>query len=232
MLARDVDLARLAATTRGFSGADLASLMNSAALNAVRRGRCDISSTELDDALCRATIGTARKTPSRSNDENEIIAFHEAGHAVVAVRLLPSGSVRTVSIVSRGTAGGITVIEPPGDLASLDDLERRLAVLLGGRAGEELRGGRRAVTTGASADIEAATELAKNMVEKLGLGRDMFPETDDVPTHVRQLLSVAFKRARHELSRHSAKELKRVARALIEHSTLSGTELQDIMQKR
>jgi cell division protease FtsH len=221
-LARDVDLARLSATTRGFSGADLAGLMNSAALEAVRRGRQDVSSKELEDALCRATLGIEKRTSCRSAEESEIVAFHEAGHAIVAARLLPPGSVRTVSIVERGVAGGVTVVEPPGDLASLDELERRLAVMMGGRAGEEVRGGRRAVTTGASADIEAATALATSMVERLGLGSDPFPEADDVPRHVRDLMTRALKRARAELP---PRVVKRVAQALLQRSTLTGPEL-------
>ena len=210
--------------TRGSSGADLASLMNAAAIRAVRHGRCDISMVDLEQALLRTTIGQERNV-SRSGDENEIIAFHEAGHAVVAARLLPPGSVRMVSIVARGNAGGITVIEPPGDLASMDELERHLAVLMGGRVGEEIRGGRRAVTVGASADIEAANGLAKNMVKKLGLGKDMFPKADDVDRHVRELLSIAYKRARHVLYKNFAKNLKLVANALLERSTLSDKEL-------
>jgi ATP-dependent metalloprotease FtsH len=232
-LARDVDLARLAAATRGFSGADLASLVNAAAASSVRCGRSDVSWAELDVALNRATLGIERKT-DRSPEDSEIVAFHEAGHAVVAARLLPPGSVRAVSIVARGVAGGVTVMEPPGDLASLDDLERRLAVLLGGRAGEELRlcsrDRHRAVTTGASADLEAATELARGMVEKLGLGRDVFPEADAVPRQVHDLLAAALKRARRELSRRSAGDLKRVAKALLERSTLSGAELQGVLE--
>ena len=230
-MARDVVFARIAAATRGFPGADLASLVNAAADRAVRSGRSDVSMAELDAAMIRATLGMERKT-DRSPDDSEIVAFHEAGHAVVAARLLPPNSVRTVSIVARGSAGGVTVIEPPGELASLDDLERRLAVLLGGRAGEELRtGGRSAVTTGASADLEAATELATSMVEKLGLGRDVFPDADAAPRHVRELLVAALKRARRELSRRSARQLKRVAKALLERSTLTGAELERVLEE-
>ena len=222
-----VDLSALAKRTPGFTGAGLESLLNAAAMIAVRRCCSDVDEPTINAALDRVVLGIERRT-ERSRAELEIVAFHEAGHAVVASRLLPKGALGRVSIVARGSAGGTTIIEPPSDFASRDELERRLAVLLGGRAGEELglAGGRSAVTVGATADIEAARTLAKDMVERFGLGRGgLTVGASRADEEANALVKRAHERARRELSSAKRRGLHEVAAALLERKTLSGDEV-------
>ena len=168
-LSPQVDLAGLAGRTRGFSGAALASLLNAAAVIAVRKGRVEVSPGDVEVAFDREVLGLERGGKgTRDAAELNVVALHEAGHAIVAARLLGVGAVHKVSIVARGAFGGVTVLEPPSDLASRDELEKRLAVALGGRAGEERGLGRRGVTVGASSDLEVAAKMARAMVERWG----------------------------------------------------------------
>jgi cell division protease FtsH len=170
-IAADVDLEELAARTTGMSGADLSNLVNEAAILSARRDATEIAMETMVEAIDRTMAGPARKTGRFSEREREIIAYHEAGHALVA-HYLPNGDpVRKVSIVSRGRAGGYTMIVPEEDrgLWTRPQLTDRLAGLLGGYAAEEIIFGD--VTTGSSNDLERVSNLTLSMVARFGMGQ-------------------------------------------------------------
>jgi cell division protease FtsH len=230
-VAARVDLADLAARTRGLSGAALAGLVNAAAVLAVRGGRAAVAAEDLDEALDRALLGIACRD-KRDARETQVVAHHEAGHAVVAARLLADGELLKVSIVARGEAGGFTALAPPSALASRDELERRLAVTLAGRAAEERAFGARGVTAGASADLAAATAAARDMVERCGLGATLAvagpaaaeASRAQADREVAALLTRAHARAARVLN-EDRRALAHVVQALVERETLSGAEV-------
>ncbi|HZK67036.1 MAG TPA: ATP-dependent zinc metalloprotease FtsH, partial [Chloroflexota bacterium] len=170
-LHEDVDLETVARQTPGFSGADLANLMNEAAILAARRGSDTIGRTEMEEAADRAIAGPARKSRVISPRERRVTAYHELGHALVGVALPNCDPVHKVTIIGRGRAGGFTQFLPAEDrsLWTRSQIMDRLASMLGGHAAEELVYGE--VTTGASNDIERATELAQRMVCQYGMSR-------------------------------------------------------------
>lgn len=247
-LGPDVDLEQVARRTAGFTGADLANLLNEAALLAVRRGKQAIGMAEVEDALERAIAGGPEKRHRViTAEEKRRIAVHEAGHAVVGAELVPP--VDKVSIISRGLAGGYTLVhtEEERRLFTRSDLLKRLALLLAGRVAEEMLLGE--VSTGASNDLEQATALAREMVTRYGMGaalgaagtaRDdaMFSfglpgRTSEtlaaaVDQEVRAVLDEAERLAREVLARRRG-GLERVIAALMEKETLDGGQLAELL---
>ncbi|MGH2722785.1 MAG: ATP-dependent zinc metalloprotease FtsH [Actinomycetota bacterium] len=175
-LASNVDLQVIAARTPGFTGADLANVVNEAALLAARREKDSVGMAELEEAIDRVVAGLERKSRVMSEKEREIVAFHEMGHALVAVSLPNADPVHRVSIIPRGAAAlGMTMQRPLEDryIITEPEIEDRLAVLLGGRTGEEISFGR--ISTGAQNDLERATEIARAMVVEYGMSERIGP---------------------------------------------------------
>jgi membrane protease FtsH catalytic subunit (EC 3.4.24.-) len=253
-LAKEVNLETIAKETPGFSGADLANLINEAAILAARRDRKDISLKELDDAADRTIAGPEKKSRLISPKEKEIIAYHESGHALTA-RMLPNADpVHKISIVARGMMGGWTRFLPTEDrhLWTKSQFDDRLAVSLGGRAAEEIAFGE--VTTGAQNDLEQTTKLAKKMVteygmsERLGprtfrqkqelvfLGREISEQKDysekiaqEIDEEVHNIIQRAYNTTKKILTENKAK-LKQLAEQLIAHETLEEPELNKIFE--
>jgi cell division protease FtsH len=251
-LAADVRLDVLARRTPGFTGADLANLMNEAALLTARRGNDDITMVAMEDAIDRVLAGPERKTRVMSDREKQVIAYHEGGHTLVGHVLQGTDPIHKVSIVSRGRALGWTLALPEEDkyLKTRGELVDTMTMLLGGRTAEEIIFGE--PTTGASDDIERCTEIARAMVttygmsDRLGpqllgtqggevfLGRDYGHEatySDEVAGlidgEVRRLVDGAHDRARAILTTHRA-TLDRLAAALVEKETLDDAELAEV----
>src|SRR5262245_472014 len=251
-LADDVRLDVLARRTPGFTGADLANLMNEAALLTARRRRDDITMAALEDAIDRVLAGPERKTRVMSEQEKRVIAYHEGGHTLVGHVLEGTDPIHKVSIVSRGRALGWTLALPEEDkyLKTRSELVDTMTMLLGGRTSEELVFGE--PTTGASDDIERCSEIARAMVttygmsDRLGpqqlgsksgevfLGRDYGHEptySDEIAglidDEVRHLIDHAHDRARFILSTHRA-TLDRLAAALVEKETLDDSDLAEV----
>ncbi|MGH9247718.1 MAG: ATP-dependent zinc metalloprotease FtsH [Acidimicrobiales bacterium] len=251
-LADDVSLEIVARRTPGFTGADLANLLNESALLSARRAKDMIGMAEVESAIDRVIAGPERKTRVMSDREKQVIAYHEGGHALVGHALPNTDPIHKVSIIARGRALGWTLALPTEDkvLRSRSELRDELAMLLGGRTAEELIFGD--PTTGAQNDIEKATQIARAMVTEFGmsdvlgpqqfgdrngepfLGRDMGHEanySDDIAaaidTEVRRLIDGAHREAREILVQHRA-TLDRLAEALVEHETLEESELAKI----
>ena len=253
-LAKEVNLETIAKGTPGFSGADLANLINEAAILAARRNRQDISLKELEDAAERTIAGPEKKSRVISAKEKEIIAYHESGHALTA-RMLPNADpVHKISIIARGVMGGWTRFLPTEErhLWTKSQFDDRLAVSLGGRAAEEITFGE--VTTGAQNDLEQATKLARKMVteygmsEKLGprtfgqrqelifLGREISEQRDygekiaqEIDEEVHNIIERAYNTARKILTENRAK-LKQIAEQLLAKEILEEPELDKLFE--
>jgi cell division protease FtsH len=255
-LADDVDLDVLARRTPGFTGADLANLVNEAALLAARHGKKKLDMEEMEEAIDRVIAGPERKTRLISDKEKEIIAYHEVGHALVAHVLPNADPVHKISIIPRGRALGYTLTLPTEDkyLVTKSELVDELAMLLGGRVAEEMIFSD--LTTGDQNDIEKATKLARKMVceygmsEKLGpltlgqkqgevfLGRDLTTHQDysdqiayEIDKEVRRLVDDAYERA-EEILRDNKDQLESIAEALMEMETLEKQELLALLEGR
>jgi cell division protease FtsH len=250
---KNVQLQTLAKQTPGFSGADLANLLNEAAILAARRNKKAIGMIELEEAIDRVISGPERKSRIISEKEKAITAYHEVGHALVA-RMLPNiDPVHKITIVARGLAGGYTRLLPTEDryLYSKSQFEETLAWSLGGHAAEQLIFGE--VTTGASNDIERATALARQMVTQFGmsdrigplalgkkeelvfLGREIGEQRNyseamaqEIDSEVRNLMNRAYSVAREVLIRHKDK-LVTVSEKLINEETIEGPAFDQIM---
>jgi len=243
-LSTDVDLSVLARSTPGFVGADIENLINEAAILAARRGAMAIGMADLREAVERVIAGPERRSRLISDEEKEIIAYHEAGHALVQMKLPKADPVLKVSIVSRGMALGYTMPLPEGDrvLESRSRLKAQIAGLLGGRAAEEITFGN--VTTGAANDLQRATQLARKMVTEYGmsdaLGPMVFGEKEElvflgreigeqrnyseevaesIDEEVRRIMEEAFSRAKEVLTA-SRDTLVAIAQQLIKIETL------------
>jgi cell division protease FtsH len=246
-LAADVDLASVAARTVGFSGADLGNVVNEAALLATRAGSATIDARHFSEAIERVVAGPSRPSRAVSPDERRRIAYHEAGHAVVATALAGADPVAKVSIVSRGHGGGYTLYAPEGDrtLATRSQLRDRAAALLGGRAAEEVVFGE--PSTGAADDLARATDIARRMVWELGMSDALGPvvitgaapsgeatSTASAPLaaladhEVRSLLDDAASSARAALEANLV-SLRLVAEQLLEAESLEGDALHDTL---
>jgi len=176
-LGKDVDLAALARQTPGFVGADIESLVNEAAILAARRNKKTIDQSEFQEAIERVMAGPERKSRVITEEEKEVVAYHEAGHALAAVKTPQADKVRKITIIPRGMAGGYTLILPDEDryLANRTKFEAELVTMLGGRAAEEVVFKR--ITTGASNDLERATEIARKMIMEYGMSGELGPMT-------------------------------------------------------
>ena len=254
-IADDVDLKVIAKNTSGFAGADLENVLNEAALLAARRNYKEIGMKEIEDAMVKVTMGPEKKTRVRSEKENRLVAYHEAGHAVVSRYLETQDPVHHISIVPRGMAGGYTMYRPTEDKSfmSKTEMEENIVSLLGGRVAEALI--LNDISTGASNDIERASQIARNMVTKYGmsdrvgaimfgggqgevfLGRD-FAQTKDyseetagiIDEEVKKIIDRAYNRAKDILSEHSDK-LHTVAGILLEKEKIEGEEFDKIFQE-
>ncbi|MBE5806072.1 MAG: ATP-dependent metallopeptidase FtsH/Yme1/Tma family protein [Clostridiales bacterium] len=169
IIGSDVDLKIIAKNTSGFSGADLENVLNEAALLAARRNKVEINMAEIEDAMVKVTMGPEKKTRVRSEKENKLVSYHEAGHAVVSRFLPTQDAVHQISIVPRGMAGGYTMYRPTEDKSfmSKSEMLEQIISLLGGRVAEKLV--LDDISTGASNDIERATKIARSMVTKYGM---------------------------------------------------------------
>jgi cell division protease FtsH len=254
-LDRNVSLETLAKGTVGFSGADLANLVNEAAILAARRNKKSIGSDELEESIDRVIAGPERKSRKISPKEKEITAYHEAGHALVGKVLPNADPVHKISIVARGMAGGYTKQLPAEDryLHSRSYMKDMLAYALGGRAAEEIKFSE--ITDGAKSDIERATKLARAMVTDFGMSDKLGPRTfghkeemvflgreiseqrdygDDVADlideEVKNIISTAHQTAREILTKNR-KKLDLLAKALITRETLEGKELEKVFEE-
>jgi len=240
-LAADVDLDVIAQRTTGMSGADLANLMNEAAILSARRHASTIEMDTLAEAIDRTLAGPARRNKRFSDRERETIAYHEAGHALVAHYLPQGDPVSKVTIVSRGQAGGFTMFVPEEDrgLWTRQQLTDRLASMLGGYAAEEIIFGE--VTTGSSNDLERASAMTLSMVSRYGMGQafGLLSSGDDgfafsqrttyaAESEARELVNTARDIAREILSQHRA-ELDALAERLLEVETVEAAELIEML---
>ena len=253
-IADDVDLKTIAKNTAGFSGADLENVLNEAALLAARRDKKEITMTEIEDAMVKVTMGPEKKSRVRSEKENKLVAFHEAGHAVVSKFLPTQDTVHQISIVPRGMAGGYTMYKPDEDknFMSKTEMEETIISLLGGRVAEQLV--LNDISTGASNDIERASKIARDMVTRYGmsdkigtitfgsgqeevfLGRDLaqtknFSEETaaKIDEEVKRIIDEAYNKAKTILSNNMDK-LSKVAQVLLEKEKIDGDEFAAIFE--
>ena len=251
-LAADVDLRTIAKNTSGFSGADLENVLNEAALLAARRNLPEIGMQEVEDAMVKVTMGPEKRTRVRSEKEQKLVAFHEAGHAVVSRFLPTQDPVHQISIVPRGMAGGYTMYRPTEDKSfmSRTEMVENIVSLLGGRVAEQLV--LNDISTGASNDIERATQIARSMVTKYGmserigtitlgssqeevfLGRDFAQakeyseETANlIDEEVKSIIDFAYKKA-EEILKANMDKLTSVATVLLEKEKIDGEEFDEI----
>ncbi len=257
-LAKDVDLDKIARRTPGFTGADLSNLLNEAAILAARRNLTEISMDEVNDAIDRVLAGPEKKDRVMSEKRKTLVAYHEAGHALVGALMPDYDPVQKISIIPRGRAGGLTWFTPSEDrmdtgLYSRSYLENQMAVALGGRIAEEIIFGEEEVTTGASNDLQQVARVARQMVTRFGmsdrlgtvalgrqqgnmfLGRDIVAERDFseetaaiIDEEVRDLVDVAYRRSKEVLSNNRA-VLDQLAQMLVEKETVDAEELQDLL---
>ena len=255
-LADDVDLRIIAKNTAGFSGADLENVLNEAALLAARRNLKLIGEREIEDAMVKVTMGPEKTTRVRSEKEKRLVAYHEAGHAVVSRFLPTQDAVHEISIVPRGMAGGYTMYQPTEDKSFMSRTEmiEQIISLLGGRASEELM--LDDISTGASNDIERATKIANSMVTKYGmstrlgtitlgsdqqevfLGRDFAQEktyseetAGMIDEEMKKIIDACYDKAK-EILRANEDKLNAVAGVLLEKEKITGEEFEAIFTEQ
>ncbi len=253
-LAKNVDLDALAAKTAGSSGADLANIANEAAITAARHSHKEISQADVTAAFEKVAIGPERKSKIMSDQEKELTAYHEAGHAIVGHVLPDSDMVHKVTIIPRGGTGGVTWFIPPEDKSyhSIIEYKDVLARMLGGRVAEEVMYGPDRVTTGAGSDLQKAAELARDMVVNQGMGRKLRDQVFHVEegmmlermVHERQysdetakiiddevenLITEASRRAKDVIKANKTK-LEHLKDALIEKETVEADEVLEILK--
>ncbi len=255
-LADNVDLKVLARGTPGFSGADLMNLVNEAALMAARRNRRLVTHQEFEDAKDKVMMGAERKTMAMSAEEKELTAYHEAGHAILAMNVPQTDPVHKATIIPRGRALGMVMQLPEGDRYSMNytQMTSRLAILMGGRVAEELKFGKESITSGAASDIQQATKLARAMITEWGysdeLGKVSYGENQQevflghsvaqskniseetsqkIDEEIRRLIDAAYDSAMKILKRKK-KDWEALSQALLEYETLTGEEIADLMK--
>ena len=254
-LAPDVNLKTIARGTPGFSGADLMNLVNEAALMAARRNKRMVTQVEFEDAKDKVMMGAERKSLVMTEEEKLLTAYHEGGHAIVAVNVKATDPVHKATIIPRGRALGMVMQLPERDKLSmsLEQMTSRLAIMMGGRVAEELVFGREKVTSGAASDIEQATKLARMMVTRWGLsdalGTVAYGENQEevflgysvarqqniseatvqkIDGEIRRLVEAGYQEAQQILTEKRA-DLETLAKGLLEFETLSGDEIKDLM---
>jgi cell division protease FtsH len=250
-LAPDVDPRVLARGTPGFSGADLANLVNEAALLAARRGKRVVMMTELEDAKDKVMMGAERRSLAMSDEEKKLTAFHEGGHAIVALHVTGSDPIHKATIIPRGRALGMVMRLPERDQLSLtrQKMLADLCVAFGGRIAEELVFGHEKVTTGAQSDIEQATRMARAMVTRFGMSDSLGPiayaenqeevflghsvsrtqnvseaTAQKIDAEIHRIIDECYAKAKDILTTNQA-ELNLLARGLLEYETLTGDEI-------
>ena len=249
--AEDVELKVVAKNTSGFSGADLENVLNEAALIAARKNLPEIGQKEIEEAMVKITMGPEKKTRVRNTKENKLVAYHEAGHAVVSRFLPTQDPVHEISIIPRGMAGGYTMYRPSEDknFVSKTEMEENIISLLGGRVSEQLV--LNDISTGASNDLQRATSIAKSMIVKYGMNEKVGPISYDngqevfigrdwgqempyseataavIDEEVKKHLIVAYKKAYTILSQNRDK-LDKVAAVLMEKEKITGEEFDEI----
>ena len=254
-LAPDVDPRVIARGTPGFSGADLANLVNEAALLAARKGKRLVAMQEFEEAKDKVLMGTERKSMVMTEDEKRMTAYHEAGHAIVALHEPASDPIHKATIIPRGRALGMVMRLPERDNYSYhrDKMYANLAVAMGGRVAEELIFGHDKVSSGAASDIQYATQLARDMVTRWGmsdaLGPLQYADADEevflgysvnrqrqmsdetaraIDAEIRRIVEEGFSRAKTVLNENRG-ELETLAQALLEYETLSGEEIKTLL---
>lgn len=260
-LAKDVDLDKVARRTPGFTGADLSNLLNEAAILAARRELSEVSNDEISDAIERVMAGPEKKDRVMSERRKRLVAYHEAGHALVGALMPDYDPVQKISIIPRGQAGGLTFFTPSEErmesgLYSRAYLQNQMAVALGGRVAEEIVYGEDEVTTGASNDLQQVAQVARQMVTRFGmsdklgpvalgraqggmfLGRDIAAERDfsedtaaTIDEEVSDLVSVAYKRATQVLTQNRS-VLDELAEMLVDQETVDAEDLQELLMRR
>jgi len=257
-LSKDVDLDKVARRTPGFTGADLANLLNEAAILAARRLLSEISMDEVSDAIERVMVGPEKKDRVMSEKRKRLVAYHESGHALVGALMPDYDPVQKISIIPRGNAGGLTFFTPSEErmesgLYSRAYLQNQMAVALGGRVAEEIVYGEDEVTTGASNDLQQVARVARQMVTRFGmsdrlgpvslgrsqggmfLGRDIAAERGfseetaaAIDEEVSQLVAEAYRRATEVLIQNRP-VLDELAELLVEKETVDAEELQELL---
>jgi cell division protease FtsH len=255
-LAPDVDPRVIARGTPGFSGADLANLVNEAALLAARKGKRLVAALEFEEAKDKVMMGTERRSMVMTEDEKRMTAYHEAGHAIVALHEPASDPIHKATIIPRGRALGMVMRLPERDNYSYhrDKMYANLSVAMGGRVAEELIFGYDKVSSGASSDISYATGLARDMVTRWGmsdaLGPLQYAEADEevflgysvnrqknmsnetaqaIDSEIRRIVEQGYDRAKHVLT-EQREQLETLAKALLEYETLSGDEINVVIK--
>ena len=253
--AEDVDMKLIAKNTSGFVGADLENLLNEAALLAARQDHTAIEQKDIEDAMVKVTMGPEKRTRVRSDKEKRLVAYHEAGHAVVSKFLSTQDPVHEISIIPRGMAGGYTMYRPSEDKSfiSKTEMEEQIISLLGGRVAEEIV--IKDISTGASNDIERATAIAKSMITKYGmnerlgtvtygsesqevfLGRDLAQEKTYseetaaiIDEEIKKMIATSYQRAK-ELLEQNRDKLDAVAKVLIEKEKITEEEFNQVFEQ-
>ena len=254
-LAKDVKLSVVARGTPGFSGADLANLVNEAALLAARKNKRKVTSADFDEAKDKVLMGNERKSMAMDENEKKLTAYHEAGHAICSLHVKETDPIHKATIIPRGRALGMVQQLPEKDQYSYSRAKMlsRLVICMGGRVSEEIKFGYDAVTSGASSDIAAATNLARSMVTEWGmsdaLGPVLYAENNGevflgrsvtqtqnmsedtaklVDAEIKRLVTQAYEEARKILTEND-NELETLAKALIEYETLTGDEIKAVL---
>ncbi|MGA2818842.1 MAG: ATP-dependent zinc metalloprotease FtsH, partial [Xanthobacteraceae bacterium] len=254
-LAPDVILKTIARGTPGFSGADLMNLVNEAALMAARRNKRMVTQVEFEDAKDKVMMGAERKSLVMTEEEKLLTAYHESGHAIVALNVKATDPVHKATIIPRGRALGMVMQLPERDKLSmsLEQMTSRLAIMMGGRVAEELAFGHEKVTSGAASDIEQATKLARMMVTRWGLsealGNVAYGENQEevflgysvarqqtiseatvqkIDAEIRRLVEAGYQEAQQILTDKRA-DLETLSKGLLEFETLSGDEIKDLL---
>jgi len=256
-MAPDVNLRTVARGTPGFSGADLANLVNEAALLAARKNKRIVTYQEFEEAKDKVMMGSERRSMVMSEEEKKLTAYHEAGHAIVTINEKAAYPIHKATIIPRGRALGMVMQLPERDEVSQtrEQLHAQMAIAMGGRVAEELIFGDDKVTTGASSDIEQATKRARAMVMRAGLSKEMGPvaygENEEevflgrsvarqqnmseetarkVDIEIRKFVDMGYERARKVLT-EKIDDLHKLAKALLTYETLTGAEIEDLINK-
>ena len=253
----DVKLRTIARGTPGFSGADLANLINESALLAARKNKRVVTMSDIEEAKDKVMMGAERRSMVMSEDEKKLTAYHESGHAIVALNEKASDPIHKATIIPRGRALGMVMRLPERDQLSVtrEKMYSDIAVAMGGRIAEEIIFGHDKVTSGASSDIDMATKMAKNMVTRYGMSKELGPlaygENEDevflgrqiarqqhmsedtakkVDLEVKKIVETGYGRARNVLT-EKIDDLHKLAKALLVYETLSGDEIRDLILK-
>ena len=256
-MAQDVNLRTIARGTPGFSGADLANLVNEAALLAARKNKRIVTGQEFDEAKDKVMMGAERRSMVMTDEEKKLTAYHEAGHAIVTINEKAAYPIHKATIIPRGRALGMVMQLPERDEVSQtrEQLHAQMAIAMGGRVAEEIIFGEDKVTTGAASDIDQATKRARAMVMKAGLSKELGPvaygENEEevflgrsvarqqnmseetakkVDTEIRKIVDRGYERAKKILN-EKIDDLHKLAKALLTYETLSGEEIEELINK-